>query len=291
MWIDEFTDKNEIYFWETSCCISIKLRWRRTCLTVEYLCSNKHTTPLHININLLLLPLYCTMLCTLTIVRYPKYLGWAGFLSMAFFRLPLWLNKTVGFWKLMGCGKNGTFDKTPDWRQWALLQIENEKWERKSKTPTFITGWWKFFNCEVWTLLLEPIESHGTWDGKQCFGQLPKQTDYEGRIAVLTRATIRLNRLKQFWKHVDGIASQMAGADGFITSVGIGEVPWIKQATFSIWESKAAMKAFAYNMKEHKEVIKKTHQENWYSEDMFTRFQVLESNGSINGYNPLTANP
>jgi hypothetical protein len=56
------------------------------------------------------------MITTLTIVRYPRYIGWAGFLSMAIFRLPLWFNNQIVFWKLMGCGKNGTFDKSPDWR-------------------------------------------------------------------------------------------------------------------------------------------------------------------------------
>jgi heme-degrading monooxygenase HmoA len=68
----------------------------------------------------------------------------------------------------------------------------------------------------------------------------------------------------------------MATAPGFITSVGIGEVPFIKQATFSIWESKEQMRSFAYKLPLHKEVIKKTHQEKWYSEDMFTRFKVIE---------------
>ena len=63
------------------------------------------------------------MIATLSIVRYPSYLGWAGFLSMALFRLPLWLSSKIHFYKLMGCGRNGTFDKTPDWRQWALLSI------------------------------------------------------------------------------------------------------------------------------------------------------------------------
>ena len=61
--------------------------------------------------------------CNLTIVIYPKWLGWAGFLSMAVFRLPLLLSKGCSFWKLMGCGRNGTFDIVPDFRQWALLQV------------------------------------------------------------------------------------------------------------------------------------------------------------------------
>lgn len=230
------------------------------------------------------------MYCTLTIVRYPNYFAWAGFLSMAIFRLPLWLNKKITFYKLMGCGKNGTFDKTPDWQQWALLEVFQEV-EKQHVTPKFIKKYWQIFKAEKLVILLQPIESHGKWDNKFCFGNLPKQTNYEGQIAVLTRATIRLNKLTAFWKNVDRVASQMSTANGFITSFGIGEVPFIKQATFSVWESKQSMKAFAYSMQEHKDVIQKTKKENWYSEEMFTRFIVLNCIGSINGKNPLTINP
>ena len=106
-------------------------------------------------------------------------------------------------------------------------------------------------------------------------------------IGILTRATIRINKLNSFWKNVGGVASQMAGAEGLITSLGIGEIPWIKQATFSIWESKAHMKQFAYQMKEHAEVVRKTRKEDWYSEDMFVRFKITGSKGSLRGKNPL----
>lgn len=225
------------------------------------------------------------MIATLTIVRYPPFMGWAGFLSMILFRLPLWVSKQIDFYKLMGCGRNGTFDKTPDWRQWALLTIS--KPVNAGFTPNFIPLWWKFFGVEIWQLQLEPIEGHGTWDGKEAFGKLPKQSSYEGPIGILTRATIRPSQMGRFWSHVDAIAQQMAGAEGFITSVGIGEVPWIKQATFSIWESKELMRQFAYQMKEHAEVVKKTHQEKWYSEDMFVRFKPLQSSGSLNGKLPF----
>jgi hypothetical protein len=205
---------------------------------------------------------------------------------MAIFRLPLWLNKQNSFWKLMGCGRNGTFDKIPDWRQWALLQLPTTP-NPQPQTPNLLLHWWKFFHCEKWTLLIEPIEGHGTWDGKQPFGALPRQTDYEGMIGILTRATIRISKLHQFWKNVDAVASRMAGSEGFITSLGIGEIPWIKQATFSIWESKAHMKQFAYSMQEHAEVIRKTRKEDWYSEDMFVRFIIKESSGTLHGNNPL----
>lgn len=215
----------------------------------------------------------------LTVVTYPAYRGWAGFLSMALFRLPLWLHKPFSFTKLMGCGKNGTFDITPDWHKWAIMvavkSLPNTS-PQLAAYPAFLTAWWKFFGAQQNHFLLEPIEGHGTWDGKEVFGSLPKKTDYEGRIAILTRATIRLNRLKNFWKHVPAVANVMAGSEGFEQSVGIGEVPWIKQATFSIWRSKADMKNFAYKMAEHAEVVRKTKQENWYSEEMFVRFKILQ---------------
>lgn len=175
------------------------------------------------------------MIARLTIVRYPVWLGWAGFLSMAFFRLPLWLQKKNVFWKLMGCGRNGSFDKTPDWRQWALLEVWDDSIDAHQH-PNIIEQYWWFFGCEKWTVLLKPLEGHGLWDGKEVFGVLPKQTDYNGTIAILTRASIRINRLSHFWKQVDRVAEKMNTSPGFITSVGIGEVPLIKQATFSIWE-------------------------------------------------------
>ena len=231
-----------------------------------------------------------TMLCSLTVVRYPKWLGWAGFLSMAIFRIPLWLAKQKQFYKLMGCGKNGTFDIVPDFRQWALLEYpvnDSKQAIENTDTPIFIQRWWHFFGCEVWRIVLEPIEGHGTWDGKMVFGDLPKSTTYNGIIGVLTRATIRTSKLVDFWKNVAGVARKMDGAPGFITSLGIGEIPWIKQATFSIWLSKEHMKQFAYQMPEHAEVIKKTRKEDWYSEDMFVRFKIISTRGKIKGSDPL----
>ncbi|MBG9377018.1 DUF3291 domain-containing protein [Panacibacter sp. DH6] len=212
---------------------------------------------------------------------------------MALFRLPLLMKSRIRFCKLLGCGKNGTFDIHPDWRQWGIITMQpvatGATVTNRVLYGGFISGWWHFFKCEVYTMLLEPLEGHGKWNGEEVFGQLPRQSGYEGKIAVLTRATIRLSRLKNFWKNVDGVAAKMHRADGFITSVGIGEMPWIRQATFSIWQSKTQMKNFAYKMHEHADVIKKTHKEKWYSEDMFVRFRPLASFGTLHGADPLHA--
>ncbi|MEO6723312.1 MAG: spheroidene monooxygenase [Ferruginibacter sp.] len=196
----------------------------------------------------------------------------------------------------MGSGKNGTFDKHPDWQQWAILAVHLTAPNIETLTNEnviadlyggFVSKWGRFFNCETWTLFLEPIEGHGLWDGKIPFGDLPKQTDYEGPITVLTRATIRLSKLGAFWRNVPGSADQLSSAPGFINSFGIGELPFIKQATVSTWQSKDAMKQFAYQMKQHTKVIRKTREENWYSEEMFIRLKPLKTIGTIKGTDPL----
>jgi hypothetical protein len=46
------------------------------------------------------------------------------------------------------------------------------------------------------------------------------------------------------------------------------------------------MKTFAYGSK-HAEVIKKTRSEDWYSEELFARFRIIESSGTVNGKDPL----
>ncbi|MBS4043062.1 MAG: DUF3291 domain-containing protein [Chitinophagaceae bacterium] len=226
------------------------------------------------------------MICVVSVIKYPKYFGFFGVLSMALFHLPLFFNKKISFYKLMGTGKNGSFDIHPDWNQWVVLIILNDELEilndanrfvkLQSMKGSFINAYLKFFNCKVENIFMKPLVSHGTWDGKYCFGKDLIRKEFQGKIAVLTRATIRFNRLKNFWTHVPKVNEKMNENEGLIYSIGMGEIPFIKQATLSIWQDEASMKNFAYQQKEHVEVIQKTRKENWYSEEMFTRFEVIE---------------
>jgi len=227
------------------------------------------------------------MIVSLTIVRYRKAFIPIALLAMAIHRLPMWLQKGCTFWKLLGSGRNGTFDLNPDWQQWGLLAVwESQKDFDEFNESSFIVSWWNKLTIERWTILCSPLQSHGKWDGEEPFGG-PNITTYTGPIAVLTRATIRLNRLKNFWANVDSVANLMADASGYITSFGIGEAPVYRQATFSIWRSIDDVKAFAYASREHAEVIKKTRDEKWYNEELFARFKPVASFGTINGKDPL----
>ncbi len=228
------------------------------------------------------------MIVSITIVRYRHLFIPFAFFAMALHRLPLALNQKCSFWKLLGCGKNGTFDLNPDWQQWGLLAV----WDTKEDFDqfyihSFIAWWWKIFTQEQWTILCEPLASHGKWNGKQPFDKSEANKNYTGTIAVLTRATIRINKLKQFWSNVPSVAHIMAKAPGYITSVGIGEAPFFLQSTFSVWKDADSVKAFAYESAEHKEVIRKTREGNWYSEELFARFKPVASMGALLGKDPL----
>lgn len=227
------------------------------------------------------------MIVSLTIIRYRKAFIPFALLAMALHRLPLMLQSKCSFYKLLGCGLNGSFDLSPDWQQWGLLAVWNTEsdFDHFYKT-SFVSQWWQKLATEQWTMLLQPLQSHGRWDGKEPFGHTDIK-GYNGPVAVLTRATIRLNRIKNFWAHVDASAQLMARAKGFITSVGIGEAPVYRQATFSVWQSLDDVKSFAYGSREHAEVIKKTRSENWYSEELFARFKPLKTWGSLHGTDPL----
>jgi hypothetical protein len=237
------------------------------------------------------------MYAVLTVVRYPSRYIYFAICAMALFRIPLARNKHFLFYKLMGCGKNGSFDIHPDWNQWAILVFVKERPSMdgynenadpfyKEMYGSFIANWWRRFNCERWSISLELTEGHGSWDGQKLSPVQKKNIPPAGPVAVLTRATIRLHKLRDFWKNVEPVARQMQNAPGLISSLGVGELPFIRQATFSIWESTEEMKKFAYSMQEHREVIKKTRKENWYSEDMFLRFRPISSFGSLKGRNP-----
>ncbi|MGN6492164.1 MAG: spheroidene monooxygenase [Agriterribacter sp.] len=222
------------------------------------------------------------VIASLTIVRYPRRHIFMALLAMAVHRVPLILNRRILFCKLLGCGKGGGFSKTPDWRQWAILVVREQESmshtqpiQLKKLYGNFIAGWYKYWKCEVNTILLEPVSGHGTWDGKAAFGILPLKAGYNGRVAVLTRATIRLRKLGRFWDHVNDTSALMQKAPGLEYSVSIGEVPFIKQATFSIWSSMEEMKAFAYAT-QHADVVQKTRSEKWYKEEMFVRFKISD---------------
>jgi len=192
------------------------------------------------------------------------------------------------FYKLLGSGQGKGFSMRPNLRRYGLLCT----WADEAAADAFLQRSalmleYKQHTNESWTIKLLPYQSHGQWDGQQPFTP-PLADQYSGGpIAVLTRASIRWRALPAFWRFVPGSSKALDSAKGLLCSIGLGELPLIRQATFSVWESAEAMRQYAYKQPHHQEVIRRTRAEKWYSEELFARFKLIDCQGSWDGINPL----
>ena len=223
------------------------------------------------------------MVVTFTVANFKGRNLPFGILSMAIFRILFIFKKhNASFRKLMGSGQSGTFDKKPNWNQWAYLYCwENledfEKFQKNGMQFKYL----KYFANQQFTIFLNPIQSHGLWDNQNPFlnNNENLKNDLSKPVAVLTRANIRPQKAISFWENVPMASQNLRSATGYIYSIGIGEIPLLKQATFSIWENLESMKKFAYKNQNHGEVIKLKKQQNWYSEELFARFEIIKIEG------------
>ncbi len=205
--------------------------------------------------------------------------------QMALARLDLRRTEGARFWKLCGSGTGVGFTPIPNTKVWAILVA----WDDAQAAQTALDrgrlyARWRSRANESWTVFLEPSTSRGTWSGQTPFK--PAKATTNGPLAALTRATIRPRKLLRFWDREPGI-SEVIGADPNVAfKIGIGEVPWLHQVTFSIWPDAASMDAFARGGP-HAEAIKAVRQEGWFREELYARFSVTGASGSWGGSCPL----
>ena len=187
------------------------------------------------------------------------------------------------FYKLMGSGKGKGFNPFPDWSVYSLLQV----WESEEAALNFFksSSLMQRYNqhtSEIYTIYMKNISSSGTWSEKTPFTKVT-ELNPSLPIAIITRATIKWNWILRFWKYVPTSQEALEGNEGLIYTKGIGEVPVVQMATFSLWKNFESVKKFAYNSKQHKEAIKKTRDNAWYSEEQFSRFHPYKSTGTWQG--------
>jgi hypothetical protein len=83
------------------------------------------------------------------------------------------------------------------------------------------------------------------------------------------------------------VNAELAQRPGLLAAIGLGEVPLLAQATFSLWANLRSVHGFAYSGSEHIAAMRRKATEGWYSEELFARFQPISSYGTWDGVNPL----
>jgi hypothetical protein len=200
-------------------------------------------------------------------------------LFMAIHKFVLKRLPGVSFVKLLGTGKGESFTpKDADPYRWgALVTIQKDNLDNLDKSKVII-GWQKIAKKE-YRAILKPISVHGLWSGKQPFEV--EKFDWNGKIAAITRARIVWRKNLIFWRAVPPVTISLHQSPGLINAIGIGEAPIGLQGTFSLWESAAQLRDFAYKGQAHTQAIKATEENKWYSEELFSRFAVVQERGGL----------
>ena len=216
---------------------------------------------------------------TLTLFTFKKNKFWA-FKQIGIAASKLKSVEGLRFYKFLGTGVGNGFSLTPDFSTYAFLGVWDNISQYNSclnEHPVFLEYIEKASSQRE--LVLSPVNSHGKWSGSNPFKTQEESKanfkDSNLKAVVITRATLRWNRLLSFWKAVPKASRAIINAQGVSYFKGIGELPFIKQATVSIWESFDAVNTFAYKGKEHATIVKETKQKKWYKEDLFSRFFLI----------------
>ncbi len=184
----------------------------------------------------------------------------------------------LNFYKLLGSGKGDGFNPYPDWGTYALLTI----WDSVEAAETFIENNSLIAHYErkatsLTHYFMQPIRSHGLWSGVNPFEGDEVKPNPSDNICILTRATIKWSKLRTFWKYVPTSKLPLTNNPDLLYTKGVGEVPLVQMATFSIWNNLEAVKQFAYKSKEHAAAVRMTRELKWYKEELFARFVLLKT--------------
>ena len=228
-----------------------------------------------------------TPLVTLHLWGVPPRAVPRAVLHMATDRLPLRRTPGLRFAKLLGTGSGRTFTvRDADPLRWGLLAV----WDDDDAADAFERGpvpaAWRRFATEQWAARLDPLAARGRWSRREPFGR-PEPRPWQGPVAAVTRARLVLRRAATFWAAVPPVSADLHEAPGLRLALGIGEAPLGLQGTFSVWNSTAALNAFAYGRAPHAAVIERTQREGWYAEELFARFAVRSASGTVDGVDPL----
>lgn len=217
-------------------------------------------------------------IATITFFRYKGFRNkmW-GMSQMYKVRKPMRSTEGVLFFKPLGAGGGLGYSIKPKLSVYGLLVV----WESPEAAEDFFFGpvfsAFESHSAEQYTIFMKPLSSRGSWSGFSGWA-FHENNSEQPVISALTRATIKNRFLFNFWRMVPRTSREHSQSEGLLFSQGIGEIPLLEQATFTVWENKSSMEKFAYGTF-HGEAVARTRNKNGFREEMFTRLLPYKTRG------------
>ena len=184
--------------------------------------------------------------------------------------------------KVMGSGDGGGFGLKPSSSRQALFCLFADEGSADAFLKSPIAKAYEQRAQEFCSAKLRAYSCKGTWSGQSIAVTASLPDSSSGPIATLTRASIRPFSALRFWRMQPASEVSLNAASGCLLATGVGEAPFFRQATFSLWESTAAMDAYA-RTGAHLAAIRAAHEGAFFSESMFARFVPISLTGKWRG--------
>jgi spheroidene monooxygenase len=191
------------------------------------------------------------------------------------------------FFKMLGSGHDGGFGLKPSASRQGMFCV----FDSDAAVDAFLASdpliqRFRARAAEFFSVRLRATSARGSWSGVRPFGatgaEPPTAAGTRTCVAALTRASIRPDKALPFWRHAPGAEVSLGQAPGCLLAVGLGEAPLLRQATFSIWTSAAAMDAYA-RRGAHQAAIRAAGAGSYFAESMFVRFVPYDAHGTWHG--------
>ena len=202
-----------------------------------------------------------------------------GYWHFLFCRFALKREPGLTFVKVLGSGENAGFGLRPSpSHQGLFCAFIDDAAATNFIAHSKVLSAYRDHAREFFCVKLKAFSSRGSWAHASPLSISATPPD-NAPIAALTRASIRPIVAAKFWRRAPPAELSLHNAKGCLLAVGLGEAPLLRQATFTIWESVAAMDAYA-RTGAHLEAIRAAGAGRFFSESMFTRFVPYDASGT-----------
>lgn len=138
-----------------------------------------------------------------------------------------------------------------------------------------------------WHVRLRPVRVVGAWPAMPGLPARATPVDDDEPIVVLTLGRPRIARLHTFLPTSARAEAALDGASGLLAATGLAHPPRLV-STFSVWETTAAMRAYAHDAGgAHMAAVHGDQAAPFHHESAFVRLRPYFSIGSWGGRDPL----